>query len=278
MKMNIDYSYGISGASSENIGARVKSSRKIEKGLKRLLVIALIIIAAQITWLFGVSPLIPFSTVEVSGFAELGRADILALAGINENSSFMSTNVKEVQSRLSSHLLVESAKVIKRFPDRLSIFLVPRQAAAVTLTTIDSRQAPLYVDRHGVFFKIGEAGGSTGSLPVISGIENPRLNMRLPAGLVSLVESIGVISASSPELLAAISEIRVERKAWEGYELVLFPVHSSIKVRMENNLTGDALRYMLLMLNVFESASPKPQEIDFRSGIGSYKIKEQSLW
>jgi hypothetical protein len=34
---------------------------------------------------------------------------------------------------------------------------------------------------------------------------------------------------------------------------------------------------MLLMLNVFDSDSAKPAEIDFRSGMGSYKIREQSL-
>jgi hypothetical protein len=33
---------------------------------------------------------------------------------------------------------------------------------------------------------------------------------------------------------------------------------------------------MLLMLNVFENDSNKPREIDFRSGIGSYTIKELS--
>jgi len=48
-------------------------------------------------------------------------------------------------------------------------------------------------------------------------------------------------------------------------------------VRVENNLTEHTLRYMLLMLNVFETDVNKPQEIDFRSGMGSYKIKEQSL-
>jgi cell division protein FtsQ len=137
---------------------------------------------------------------------------------------------------------------------------------------------PLFVDRQGVFFKYGDALSlENAGFPVISGIENPAITMRLPSGLVSLVENLSEISSSSPELLAAISEIRIERKAWEGYDLVLFPVHSPIRVRLENNLSEDVLRYMLLVLNVFESSSPKPEEIDFRSGMGSYKVKEQSL-
>jgi len=54
--------------------------------------------------------------------------------------------------------------------------------------------------------------------------------------------------------------------------LVLYPVHSTIRVRLENNLTEDVLRYMLLVLSVFENSSPKPEEIDFRSGMGSYRV------
>jgi len=271
--MSSDYSY----AGSVNPGAGAKSSKKIEKGLKRLLVIAAVIFIAEIIWLFGVSPFIPFSNIEVNGFDGFERAQVLTQAGINERSSFMSTNVREVRERLAANVLVESAVVIKRFPDKLSIFLIPRTAAAIALTTAGSRQVPIYVDRHGVFFKIAQRDfQETQNLPVLSGIENPMINMRLPSGLVTLLDSISDISSSSPELLSAISEIRIERKAWDGYDLVLFPVHSSIKVRLENNLTEEALKFMFLMLNVFELASPAPDEIDFRSGMGTYKIEEQS--
>jgi cell division protein FtsQ len=256
---------------------QAKVTKKVEKGLKRLFIIAGIILTAELIWLFVVSPFIPFSTIDVQGFSGLERQKILLLAGIDETSSFMSTNVREVTEKLSNFILVESARVIKRFPDKLSIFLVPRKAVAVTLSSFDSRQTPLYVDRYGVFFKAGEADADTGSLPVISGIELPQLNMRLPSSLVPLVENISVIASNSPQLLAAVSEIRIEQKAWDGFELVLYPVHSSIRVRIENNLTEDVLRYMLLILSVFEPDSQNPKEIDFRSGIGSYKIKEQSL-
>jgi cell division protein FtsQ len=268
--MTTDFSY----AASENIEAR--SSKKIEKGLKRLLVIAVIILAAELIWLFGISPFIPFSTVEVHGFDGLSRAEILALAGIDETSSYMSSDEKQAQERLCANILVESAKVIKRFPDKISIFLTPRRAAAVILAPDGLGQTLLYVDKQGVFFKEGQAGEEIPGLPVISGLENPVLYARLSSPLVSLVESISVIESLSPELLAAVSEIRVEQKAWDGCELVIFPVHSAIRVRVENNLSEDILRYMLLMLNVFENDSQRPQEIDFRSGMGAYKIKEQS--
>jgi len=264
-------------AAGAKTGVKAKSSIKIEKGLKRLLIIAGIIFTAELVWLFGISPFIPFSTIEVNAFSELTRADILKAVAIDDTSSFMSTNVKDAQEKLSALILVESARVTKRFPDKLTISLTPRKAAAVTLASVNGKQTPLFIDKQGVFFKLGDTlSGEAAVLPLISGLDNPQIYMQLPASLVPLTEKISAIAAGSPELLSAISEIRIEQKSWEGYELVLYPVHSSIRVRIENNLTEEILRYMLLMLNVFESGSHKPQEIDFRSGIGSYKIKENS--
>jgi len=265
----------------QTTGACGEAARgRIEKGVNRLLVIAAVIFAAQLIWLFGISPFIPFSNVEIHGFSGLSRAEILSIAGIDENTSFISANTREMRERLSANVLVESAVVRKRFPDRLSIFLNPREAVAAALISVGSRQAPLYVDRHGVFFKAGETGSlDTQDIPIISGIENPAVNLRLPAALVSLTENLKQLSSSYPQLLSAISEIRIEEKMWDGYDLIIYPVHSSIRVRIENNLTEETIRYMLLMLNVFENepypaGAQKPQEIDFRSAIASYKIKE----
>jgi cell division protein FtsQ len=271
--MTANFSY----APSSKKGTKTRPAVKIEKSLKRILIIAGIIFSAELIWLFGISPFIPFSVIEVNTFADLNRADILQAAAIDETSSFMSTNVKDVQRKLSNIILVESAKVSKRFPDKLTISLIPRKAVAVTLTSVNGRQTPLFIDRQGIFYKTGDLPSDDSSeLPILSGLDNPQVFMQLPASLVPLTEKISVITAASPELLSAISEIRIEQKSWEGYELVLYPVHSSIKVRIENDLTEEILRYMLLMLNVFENSYNKPQEIDFRSGIGSYKIKENS--
>jgi len=270
---------------SDEIEIKKKSSGKIEKGVKRLILIAGFILIAQLIWVFGISPFIPFSDVEVRGFAPLNRAEILQIAGLDETSSFISTNARVIQERLSSHILVESAVVMKRFPDRLSLYLNPRKASAVAITSFDSAQIPLFIDREGVFFKTGHLdSGEIINLPVISGIEEPKLGARLPLELMSFMENINRMASSSPELLSAISEIKIEKKTWDGYELVLYPVHSSIRVRIENNLTEDILRYTLLMLNVFNNDPDKPREIDFRSGIGSYLkptlnggVREQSL-
>ncbi|MDR0441791.1 MAG: FtsQ-type POTRA domain-containing protein [Treponema sp.] len=261
------------------VNSRTKPVKKTDKGLKRIAAFAGIVLAAELIWLLGISPSIPFTTVEVHGFRGFDRSEILACAGINDRASFISTNVKEVQKRLAAHNLVESARVTKRFPDRLTIILVPRRAVVVALASAGAGQLPLYIDRHGVIMKMG-GDVEANDLPVLSGLvfENPQAGMQLPESLLPLLESISGIAGVSPELLTAISEIHVEKRAWDGLELVLYPVHSSIRVRVENNISGDVIRYILLVLDVLESRNPKPEEIDFRSGLGSYKIKETSLW
>ncbi|MDR1576257.1 MAG: FtsQ-type POTRA domain-containing protein [Treponema sp.] len=259
---------------AEEFPLKNAASGKIEKGLKRLLIVAGIILGAELVWLFVISPCIPLSTVEVRGFAGFDGAAVLGLAGIREGASFVSVNAKETEKVLAAHYLVESARVIKRFPDRLSVFLEPRKAVALSLAKVQGRLLPVYYDRHGVVFRIG--GGETENLPLVSGLvlENPVLGMKLPAAFGPLLVEIARIGENAPELLEAVSEIRINRKAFNGFDLVLYPVHYPIQVRLGDNFNEETLRYVMLMLDVLKSGNSFPGEIDFRSGIGSYKVKE----
>ncbi|MDR1319709.1 MAG: FtsQ-type POTRA domain-containing protein [Treponema sp.] len=254
------------------------TSRKIEKGLKRLFIVAGLILAAEFIWLFGVSPCIPLSTLEVQGFPGFDGGEVLRYAGIDDKASFLSVNPERTEKLLAGHYLVDSAKVIKRFPDRLSIFLEPRRAVALSLAAVQGRLLPVYFDRHGVIFRIGMEKGTPPSskLPIISGlvIEDPVPGMRLPAALGPLLEELEKIENESPELLGAVSEIRINRKPFDGFDLMLYPVHNPVRVRLENNLNENTLRYVMLMLDVFEEQDSGPGEIDFRSGMGSYTVKE----
>ena len=258
----------------DNRAAHQNPSKKVEKGLKRLLIFTGIVLTAQIIWFFVITPWIPFSRLEIRGFDGFDGLDVLAAANIGDGASFISVNARDAQQRLLVHPLVESARVIKRFPDRLSIFLEPRRAVVVSLAYFGGRQQPIFIDRHGVVFKTGMAQEAVPAVPVLSGLtfQHPTPGMRLPAAFLPLLEDISRILDTSPELLAAISEIRLNRKAHDDFDLIIFPVHSSIRVRLQRQLSEDTLRYVLLMLDVLESRPQRPQEIDFRSGIGSYRI------
>jgi len=60
MKMSTEYFY-------ETSDTVITKKKSVEKGLKRLLIIAVIILTAELIWLFGVSPFIPLYSVEVRG-------------------------------------------------------------------------------------------------------------------------------------------------------------------------------------------------------------------
>jgi cell division protein FtsQ len=145
--------------SEDALPAKPAASRGFEKGLKRLIVIAAVILGAECLWLFVVSPCMPLSTVEVDTFSGFDRTEVLALAGIGEGASFVSVDAGAVEAALERYHLVESARVIKRFPDRVRIYLEPRRAVALSLATVSGRTLPVYFDREGVIFKIGNEDG-----------------------------------------------------------------------------------------------------------------------
>jgi cell division protein FtsQ len=254
------------------------STGKIEKNLRRLLIVAAIVLGAECIWLFGVSPCIPLSTLEVKGFPGFDGAAVLEVAGIGAKTSYVSVNVKEAENLIGSHHLVESVRVVKRFPDRLSIYLQPRRAVALSMTTIGGRQTPVYFDKHGVIIKIGTTQDQPAPphLPVISGIviTDVKPGMRLPAALTPFLHELSVIEENAPVLLDAISEIRINRKPFDGFDIVLYPVHNPVRVLLGNSITEETLRYVLVMLDVFREKSMRPVELDFRSVMSPYSVKE----
>jgi cell division protein FtsQ len=80
---------------------------------------------------------------------------------------------------------------------------------------------------------------------------------------------------TAPELLAVLSEIRINRKAYDGFDLILYPSHNPVKVRV-SELNEDMLRYMMLVIDVFFSKDIPVEEIDFRTSTASYTVKEAS--
>lgn len=249
--------------------------RKVEKVLKRFLVLAVIIIFGGLIWLFFVSPAMVPATVNVSTFPGLDRSAVLRQAGIRGGATFVSVNAAEAQALLSRHPLVESARVVKSFPDRISIYLEPRQAVAVSIAWINGRMQPVYFDRHGIAFMIGGGPGDNAPpwLPVVSGLYNDTLSLylgaRLPESVLPLFSRIGTIMDEDPRIWQAISEIGVVWNDNGTYDLVLYPVNSFIRVRMGSDISMDNIYYALLMLDVVRQfGDAAPSEIDVRSGIG----------
>jgi cell division protein FtsQ len=254
----------------------------LEKGIKLLIIAAASALALELLWILAISPCMPLSRLELSGFSGLDRKELLRLAGIGERASYISIKPRSVEKNLEALRELESVRVVKRFPSSVTISMVPRTAVAMAFDRIDGRQTPVYFDRQGILFKIGgpPPGASlpgvpfqgTGGLPVISGL--PPGDKPLPAIYLPLFASLDRIRAAEPRLLGAISEIRVNRKPFDGFDLVLYPVHRSIRIRLESSLSEETLRYVMLMLDVFAEREQEIEEIDFRTETASYKLKE----
>jgi len=244
--------------------------------MRRFLAIAVIVIFGGLIWWFFVSPAMVPATVSISGFDGMDDATVRRYAGIGNRATFVSVNAREAQSMLERHPLVESASVVKTFPDRVSIRIVPRVAVATGLVRVDGRMRPLYFDRHGVGFRIGSGAdgpAAASMLPLVSGLDwgDARLSVgaRLPEPVLPLFERIGAITDEEPNIWRAISQIAVEWNDNETFDLVLYPTGDFVRLRMGSDISWERIRYALLMLDVVRRmGSSAPGEIDVRSGIG----------
>ncbi|MDR0597269.1 MAG: FtsQ-type POTRA domain-containing protein [Treponema sp.] len=273
--------------SEEYVFERAVSGEKpvrspIDRRFKWLLTALAVLLAGELIWVLGVTPCMPFSVIEISGIPDLDRGEVLARAGIGLHSSYMTVDARGAELALNAMYQVESARVTKQFPDTIRIVLEGRRAAAMTLVPVKGKLEPVLLDKYGVVIQIGSEGAESGinveTLPIISGLvfADIALGMKLPAIFRKFFSDLVQLQDAAPELLGTISEIQVSRKAYDGFELALFPVHYPSKIRVGNEITADTIRYMLLLIDVLKKQGVMPEEIDFRTGTASYK-KEASL-
>jgi len=248
--------------------------------LQRVVVALAFVLAAELVWFFGITPCLALADVDVAGLPGLGTEAVLAAAGIDDASSFISINAAAAERALEKLPQVESAKVVKRFPDRIRIVLEGRTAVALALAKVDGKTVPVYMDRHGVVFAVGASPQADAgpALPVLSGLvfENVVPGTRLPEPLVKLLADLDGIQRRSPALLNALSEIRIQSRPYDGFDLMLFPAQHPVRVKIGAELNEEVLRYMMLVLDVLSSKGIGADEIDFRTGTVSYRAKEAS--
>jgi cell division protein FtsQ len=254
----------------------------IEKALKWIIIVIVVIIGGELLLLLVVNPCLPLSRVEVTGMPELDVAMVLKHAGITRRSSYVSVNARKVEAQLKTISSVASARVIKGFPNSIRIVLEGRKAVALSFVLFKDQLCPVFFDHRGVVFKIGyEAQETPASLgiPIITGLltEPPFLGMQLPLMSRTLLTNLARIQEAAPGLLSAISEITVSRKAFDSYDVILYPVHNPVRIRLGSDLNENMLRYVLLVVDVCASTKgAKIEEIDFRTGTASYTIKGAS--
>jgi len=247
---------------------------------KKLTVLkVIVIILAALILIEGVlyTLLIPsLATVKMQfrGMKNVPMSELTAKANALGMSTWMQFDASKAAAAFGSIPEVEKVTVDKHFPDRVIIEIKERETVAKTLVVTGGKAVPVQIDRNGVLYTSNTTSVlKDTSIPVISGlpVTSVHSGMRIPDTYRSLMEQIAKIRELPQNYFAAISEIQVVPKDYGGYELILYPIHSKVKVLTDQNLNEETLKYMMVSLDVVNSIEPDVIEIDVRYGAVSYR-------
>jgi cell division protein FtsQ len=290
VKPDADAADGEEAAAPEAAGeeAAVSSSR-IQKVFRALFVVCVTFFAGELVLLFLITPMRPLSLAVVTGIEtglperdgrrNITRDEVLQAAGINAKTSYLSLDTRAAEKGLLAVPVIESAKVVKQFPGTVRIAVGFRKSVALFLRNMNGRTVPAYFDKYGVVFKIGGKTEKEGflSVPVISGIETENGPVaeggRLPSVYIPLFENLDKLSSVSPNLYQAISEIEINKKTYNGFDITLFPSQSPVKIRMNAELDEKRIGSAFLLLDVLDAKGVRVSEIDYRTGTASYIVE-----
>jgi cell division protein FtsQ len=226
---------------------------------------------------FLVVPNLRIEKISLDNDLSLGQDEILRIAGIESPPFYFSLDVDAVRRNLESWHSIKSAYVEKVFPDSLRIIVRSRRPLAVAFAEAAESTLPLSFDEDGIVFQSGKEVADL-NLPVISGIrfEGIKAGMRLPAMLNSFFKDLRDLQNSHPAVFGSFSEFRIVKKGDGFFEVLLYPVHHSVPVRIEAGLSAERGKMILMVLDVMnkEGILDKVEEIDFRTGDIIYRLKE----
>lgn len=269
--------HGLEDFERERAKKKVQSDSKTVAVKIILLILCLLLLVEAMAYFFVV-PCLGAVKIVWHGLSNYTVTDMSSVIAPQAGKNWMQFDREEAQSLIASVPGIEDVTVIKRFPDCIAIKVKERVPVAMTCVSLGERTVSVQIDRHGVLFPPPRMVKNSERLPLVSGIpvENIPEGMRIPQKYHGLMEQIAGIKALSQDYFAAVSEIHVVQKEHGNYELVLYPIHSKIKILTDRELNEDALQYMIVMLDVVSSIEPDVAEIDLRYGSFSYRARSHS--
>ena len=253
------------------------SDNKAEKKIKLIKVIFCVLCFALFCELIIYKYIMPsFSSpkVTVTGQKEYSAEEIARLLLPMNSTSWFDFDVEQAVALLSSEAGIDHVSVEKKFPDKIFVNVTEREPVAVTFVMDHGHSAPVQIDKNGVLFpgKKNVAADPENVLPIVSGlpVEYMSKGMRIPSKYRPLIDQISKISEMPQHYFASLSEICVLPKDSGNYELALIPSQSKVKVLTDRALNEDALKYMLVVLDVVNQIGTDVAAVDLRYGSVSY--------
>ena len=253
-----------------------KSEKKDKKVflVKILVFVLVVLLFAELIISMVLVPCFSKPSITVSGLKSASQQEFTELLGSMKTSSWLRFDTQRAASLLSSVPYIDSVDVSKVFPDRVIVSVKERVPVAKTVINNGGRYISVQIDKNGVLFTGNRQKSNTDyEIPLVSGlpVEKFREGMSIPANYRVLLDQIETVRSRSQKYFAAISEIQVVQKEYGNYELVLYPVHKHVRVLTDRSLNEEALKYMMVVLDVVDSIEPDVSEIDLRYGSVSYR-------
>ena len=226
--------------------------------------------------------IVPFNAtakIQLLGIDTILEAELKKAAGLTGTEKWGKIDKDALLHRITSYPLVAEARVVKKYPDKILIEIIERQPVGILLATVGSRTIPMEIDKTGTVFKAASKK-TPQILPIISGLsfQNIRAGMKVHKQLVPLFKQLDLLQRKNPALMSEISEMKIEQKKYGGFDLILYPVQTPVKVRTDSTLNEERLQYMILTLDVIRDfdMSAKIEELDVRAGTASYRLRGEA--
>ena len=178
----------------------MRSADRERRVIRRWTVAAIAsILVATVAVALTYTPLFAASDIQIEGSDGFSRADLLALAGVDEDSNVFHLDTRAVEQRLERDPRILGARVIASLPDALTIEIVARTPVGVMGTGGVGTPMDL-VGADGVV--IG-AAGNIGDLPELLAPDGG------PVGPGSLATAAAAAGALDPTLRRAVDAVVV---------------------------------------------------------------------
>lgn len=238
-----------------------------------VLILSVLLLLEGIIYTFVMPCLAPVK-VEFSGLQNVSSQMLMDRVSRAGGPTWIQFDSSKVVAALSGISGIDTVSVDKEFPDKVVIRVKERVCVAKTIISVNGSSIPVQIDENGVLFTTSTSDVVKDSnIPLISGlpVENMQAGMRFPARYRPLMEQIAAIQRLPQKYFAAVSEIQVVSKEYGSYELVLYPVHTQVRILTDRTLDEDVLKRMVVVLDVVNSTEPDVKEIDLRYGAISFR-------
>jgi cell division septal protein FtsQ len=173
----------------------------------------------------GAATFFRLKNIEVSSAKRLTQEEILGLAGVENGQDLARMNLKRMGEQLSQNPWVETVRINRYFPDRLTIAVTEREPLAIV-----NMGFIYYLDKKGTVFKVLNQGDKL-DFPVVTGFSEEEMNSN-PAGtreaLKATCELLGILREKGAFILADVSEIHYDK----GYGFTLFTSSGALPVKV----------------------------------------------